>query len=99
MSSMPKIRVVPVRGSDWLVSGSLRNHGPEPFTVALRVSDPDHWEGIVLDSGHEFEGRQVDMLRRHTGGADEVEVTVAPPESDQATSFGWAVFDPPLRSI
>ena len=98
MSSMPKIKVVPVRSSEWVMPGTSFDRSPEPFTIALQTSEPRHWAGVVLDTGHVFEGRRVDITQRHTGSAGEVEVTVAPVKHGHGIALGWAVFDPPLRS-
>jgi hypothetical protein len=93
---MPKIRVVPVRATGWVIQGQSPARPPEPFTVALQSSELGHWTGIVLDRGHVFEGRQVIISQSHTCAGDEVKVAVAEGKGGQRIASGCAVFDPPL---
>ena len=93
MSSMPTISVTPVNGKGWTISGLPRDYVPERFTVALQSSGADHWSGIVLDSGHEFEGRRVDLSRHQGDTSGDVEIVVAPVQDTQGSSSGWGVIE------
>ena len=76
MSSMPTVNVTPVSG--WVTAGAPRELAPEPFTMALVSSEPKRWLGLVLDNGHEFEGRNVELKQRHDEWTGEVEIIVEP---------------------
>jgi hypothetical protein len=93
MSSMPTVNVTPVSG--WMVAGVPHEQAPEPFTMALQSSEPKRWLGLVLDSGHEFEGRNVELKQRHDEWTGEVKIIVEPtgPDDRRWTGPGltWAV--------
>jgi hypothetical protein len=88
MSSMPTIRVTPVFGPGWVIAGVPRERVPEPFTMALQCSEPRRWLGLVLDNGHEFLGRRVEMKQRHDEWTGEVEIVVDPPGPGALSSTG-----------
>jgi len=90
MSSMPTVNVTPVSASEWVVGGVPRELAPEPFTMALQSSEPKRWLGLVLDNGHEFEGRNVELKQRHDEWTGEVEIVVEPsgPSDRSSTGFG-----------
>ena len=75
---MPTVNVTPVSGSGWWVAGAPRELAPEPFTMALQSSEPKRWSGLVLDNGHEFVGRHVELRQRHDQWTGEVEIIVEP---------------------
>jgi hypothetical protein len=88
MSSMPTVNVTPVSGSGWVVAGVPRELAPEPFTMALQFSHPKRWLGVVLDSGHEFAGRRVELKQLHDEWTGEVEIIVEPAGSGDQRSTG-----------
>jgi hypothetical protein len=88
MSSMPTVNVTPVSGSGWVVAGVPRELAPEPFTMALVSSQPKRWLGLVLDNGHEFVGRRVELKQLHEEWTGEVAIIVEPAGSDDRRSTG-----------
>jgi len=90
MSSMPTVNVTPVSASGWMVAGMPRELAPEPFTMALQCVEPKRWLGLVLDNGHEFVGRRVELKQRHDEWTGEVEIVVEPwgPSERSSTGFG-----------
>jgi hypothetical protein len=90
MSSMPTLNVTPVSGSGWVTAGAPRELAPEPFTMALESSEPKRWLGLVLNNGHEFVGRRVELKQRHDEWTGEVEIVVEPsgPSDGSSTGFG-----------
>jgi hypothetical protein len=88
MSSMPTVNVTPVSGPGWVVAGVPREEAPEPFTMALLSSDARRWFGLVLDSGHEFVGRRVELKQLHDEWTGEVEIIVEPTGSGDRRSTG-----------
>jgi hypothetical protein len=85
---MPTVDVAPVSGSGWVVAGVPRELAPEPFTMALVSSQPKRWLGLVLDSGHEFAGRRVELKQLHDEWTGEVEIIVEPARSGDGRSTG-----------
>jgi hypothetical protein len=87
---MPTVDVAPVSGSGWVVAGVPRELAPEPFTMALVSSQPKRWLGLVLDSGHEFAGRRVELKQLHDEWTGEVEIIVEPagPGDGRSTGVG-----------
>lgn len=98
MSSMPRIRVIPVHGLGWKISGNARDRLPEPFTIALQSSGSGHWSGIVLEHKHEFEGRRVDISQRDMHRFAEVEILVEMSDGGQEITSGWGLLDLPSRA-
>jgi hypothetical protein len=85
---MPTVNVTPVSGSGWVVAGVPRELAPEPFTMALQSSHPKRWVGLVLDSGHEFVGRRVELKQLHDEWTGEVEIIVEPAGTGDRHSTG-----------
>jgi hypothetical protein len=71
-----------------VVAGVPRELAPEPFTMALISSEPKRWLGLVLDSGHEFVGRRVELKQLNDEWTGELEIIVEPAESDHGQSAG-----------
>ena len=88
MSSMPTVNVTPVSASGWMVAGMPQELAPEPFTMALQCFEPKRWLGLVLDNGHEFEGRNVELKQRHDEWTGEVEIIVEPTGPGDRRSTG-----------
>ena len=88
MSSMATVNVTPVSGSGWVIAGVPRELAPEPFTMALQCSTPKRWSGLVLDNGHEFVGRRVELKQRHDEWTGEVDIVVEPSGSSDCSSMG-----------
>lgn len=86
---MRTIKVVPIYGWGWVVAGSPRFEVPDPFTVQLEHAEATRWSGIVLDSGHEFEGRQVDLSQRHVSLTGHVNIVVQPRDPAEVASSGF----------
>jgi hypothetical protein len=93
---MPTVKVSPVRGSGWVVGGELREDVPGPFTVALQSSEPKRWSGIVLDSGHESQGKRVSLLLLEAEWTGDVEIVIelSRAASDLATGYGVVNHEP-----
>lgn len=85
---MPTLKVMPVSGSGWVIAGARRDQAPAPFTMALQSSQPKHWWGLVLDSGHEFAGQPVELKQRHEDWTGEVDVIVNPAGLGDRRSVG-----------
>ena len=85
---MPTVNVMPVSGPRWVVAGVPRELAPGPFTMALQCSEPKRWSGLVLDDGHEFVGRCVELKQRHDEWTGEVEIVVEPSGSSDCFSMG-----------
>jgi hypothetical protein len=83
---MPTVNVTP--GPGWAVAGVPRDLAPEPFTMALQSTHPKRWLGLVLDSGHEFVGRRVELKQLHDEWTGEVEIIVEPAGSGDRRSTG-----------
>jgi hypothetical protein len=88
MSSMPMVKVTPVSGSGWVVDGAPRELAPEPFTMALQSTHPKRWFGLVLDRGHEFVGRRVELKQLDDEWTGKVEIIVEPAGSGDRRSTG-----------
>jgi hypothetical protein len=99
MSSMPTVSVTPVSGSGWMVAGVPRELPPEPFIMAVQSSEPKRWLGLVLDSGHEFVGRHVELKQRYDEWTGEVEIIVEPagPADRRSTGPGLICARPVSR--
>ena len=95
---MPTVKVTPVSGSEWVVAGVPRGRAPEPFTMALQSSEPKRWLGLVLDNGHEFVGRHVELQQRHDEWTGEVEIIVEPPGPGDRRSTGPGLIRATLRA-
>ena len=93
MSSMPMMRLRPVQGSGWRVDGAPLGHVPQPFVMAIQSTEARVWSGIVVDGGHEFEGRSIEV-RSHSGvDPSELEVSVSPSEVGIGATTGSAVLN------
>ena len=98
MSSMPRVNVTPVSGSGWMVAGEPRGQVPQPFTMALQSCEPKRWFGLVLDNGHEFVGRPVELKQDHDEWTGEVEIIVEPacPSDGISSGPGLVGLAPPI---
>ena len=89
MEAARTIKVFPIYGWGWVIAGSLRFEVPGPFTVQLEHAAATRWSGVVLDSGHEFEGQQVELSQRHMSWTGDVNIVVQPREPDDQASSGF----------
>ena len=99
MSSMPTVKVTPVRGSEWVSAGAAREDVPAPFTIAVQSSEPGRWSGVVLDSKHEFHGRRANLLQTDAECTGEVEIVIEPAEATNDLATGYGVVNHELRAM
>ena len=83
------IEVKPIYGWGWIVAGEPRFEVPVAFTMRLEGSQPKLWTGIVLDKGHEFEGRRVTLSQRHVEWSGIVNILVEPPNPADRPTAGF----------
>lgn len=89
MGAGPIIEVKPIYGWGWIVAGEPRFEVPAAFTMRLEDSQPKLWTGIVLDKGHEFEGRRVTLSQRHLEWTGHVNIVVEPPDPADRPTAGF----------
>jgi hypothetical protein len=92
MGAQPTITVTPIYGWGW--SGP-RFEVPAPFTMRLEPAESNHWVGLVLDDGHEFQGRRILLSQRHTEWDGHVNVAVEPTDPEGQPSYGFAILEEP----
>jgi hypothetical protein len=104
MEENQKIKVHPVNGNGWVVAGLARLEVPEPFTMQVEHSDGIRWWGIILDVGHQFEGRQVKLSKRHRPFMGYVNIAVETHDPSGKVSTGFGILSefldmcsPPIR--
>jgi hypothetical protein len=83
------IKVTPIYGWGWIIAGEPRFKVPEPFSIGLEGSEANRWTGVVLDQGHEFEGRRVVLSQRHVQWSGHVNVEVQPTDPSDKPSAGF----------
>jgi hypothetical protein len=91
MDAMPTIMVTPVYGWGWIIAGEPRFEVPDAFTVRLENAEPKFWQGVVLDDGHEFQGRRVTLVQRHAEWDGSVNIEVGPSDQNGAVSAGFGM--------
>jgi hypothetical protein len=88
---MRTIKVIPIYGWGWMISGKSRFEEPAPFTLQLECVRPGRWTGIVLDETHEFHGQRVRMSKRHVDWDGYVNIVVEPCDPAEPTSTGFGI--------
>ena len=96
---MPTLKVTPVRGSGWVSAGAGREDVPPPFTIAVQSSEPGRWSGVVLDSGHEFQGRRANLLQTDAEWTGGVEIVIELSEATNDLAAGYGVVNHELRAM
>jgi hypothetical protein len=91
MSAMPTVKVTPIYGWGWIIAGEPRFEVPAPFMVRLEGLEPRRWQGVVLDDGHEFQGRRVTLSQRHVDWTGAVNIVVDPPDQTGRSSAGYGM--------
>jgi hypothetical protein len=83
------IKVTPIYGWGWVIAGEPRFSVPEPSAMRLDGSDGGRWTGVVVDQGHEFEGRRVTLSQRHVEWTGHVNIEVQPADPGGKPSHGF----------
>ena len=92
MDRCSTIKVLPVYGYGWVISGEPRFEIPAPFTVELEVSERTRWTGVVRDDEHEFRGQRVELSQRHVGWTGDINIVIEPLDPTRKPSSGFARF-------
>ena len=90
---MRSIKVTPIYGWGWFLSGAPSARVPSPFTIAdvKNLNGAKAWAGVVQEPGHEFDGLRVRLSQRHVVWDGDVNVTVE--DDSEKSSNGFAMVD------
>ena len=87
-----ELRVKPQYGWGWTGTPSEPiRETPPPFRMWLHLAEPGRWAGIVITSGHEFDGMTVALAQRHYQWDGFVSLSVL--DGDKLVTEGWAGID------
>lgn len=90
MSIKRQFRLCPVVGWGWFIAGVASPELPAPFRIEALDAEPGHWSGKVIEPGHPFNERSVDVVDRHRPLSGQVTVMIEPRNTVEPATTGFA---------